>query len=210
MKRNVKKRWMNRESPLKNNKQMQIDFVHALAEHQRAIDSVLQQSQQIEQAVMSIIKSVDSGGKVIWLGNGGSAADAQHMAAELMVRYVKNRRPIASIALTTDSSILTAHSNDYEFETVFARQIEGLANPDDVVIAMSTSGKSANVVKAIEVAKDKGCFTVAMTGSAESPLNDLSDICFRVDTMETARAQEAHSMISHLICEGLDSVYAME
>lgn len=189
---------------------MQIDFVHALAEHQRAIDSVLQQSQQIEQAVMSIIKSVDSGGKVIWLGNGGSAADAQHMAAELMVRYVKNRRPIASIALTTDSSILTAHSNDYEFETVFARQIEGLANPDDVVIAMSTSGKSANVVKAIEVAKDKGCFTVAMTGSAESPLNDLSDICFRVDTMETARAQEAHSMISHLICEGLDSVYAME
>ncbi|WP_373019724.1 SIS domain-containing protein [Thiomicrorhabdus sp.] len=201
---------MNRESPLKNNKQMQIDFVHALAEHQRAIDSVLQQSQQIEQAVMSIIKSVDSGGKVIWLGNGGSAADAQHMAAELMVRYVKNRRPIASIALTTDSSILTAHSNDYEFETVFARQIEGLANPDDVVIAMSTSGKSANVVKAIEVAKDKGCFTVAMTGSAESPLNDLSDICFRVDTMETARAQEAHSMISHLICEGLDSVYAME
>ncbi|MDG6773636.1 SIS domain-containing protein [Thiomicrorhabdus sp. ZW0627] len=201
---------MNRELSLKDDKQIRIDFAHALEEHRRAIDSVLEQSQQIERAVEEIVTAIEAGGKVIWLGNGGSAADAQHMAAELMVRYAKNRRPLASIALTTDSSILTAHSNDYEFETVFARQIEGLASPDDVVIAMSTSGKSANVVKAIEAAKLKGCFTIVMTGRSDSPSGALSDICFQVDTVETARAQEAHSLISHLICEGLDSVYATE
>lgn len=187
---------------------MQINFSHAFEEHQRAIESVFEQKEQIQQVVKEIIKSVDAGGKVIWLGNGGSAADAQHMAAELMVRYVKNRRPIASLALTTDSSILTAHSNDYEFDTVFSRQIEGIASPNDVVITMSTSGNSVNVVKAVEMANKKGCFTVAMTGQTSSQLSGLARVCFQVDTLETARAQEAHSVISHLICEGLDSVYA--
>jgi len=187
---------------------MHINFSHALTEHQRAIESVFEQKEKIEQVVEEIVKSVDLGGKVIWLGNGGSAADAQHMAAELMVRYVKNRRPIASLALTTDSSILTAHSNDYEFDTVFSRQIEGIASSKDVVIAMSTSGNSANVVNAIDVANAKGCFTVAMTGKVTSQLSALAHVCFQVDTQETARSQEAHSVISHLICEGLDSVYA--
>ncbi|MEA1988821.1 MAG: SIS domain-containing protein [Pseudomonadota bacterium] len=187
---------------------MQINFSHAMAEHQRAIESVFKQAKKIEQVVEQIVKSVDAGGKVIWLGNGGSAADAQHMAAELMVRYVKNRRPIASLALTTDSSILTAHSNDYEFDTVFSRQVEGIASSNDVVIAMSTSGNSANVVKAIETANAKGCCTVAMTGRVDSLLSAIADVCFQVDTQETARSQEAHSVISHLICEGLDSVYS--
>jgi D-sedoheptulose 7-phosphate isomerase len=185
-----------------------IDFAHALAEHQRAVASVLNQSEQIVRLVQRIVTAVEAGGKVIWLGNGGSAADAQHMAAELMVRYVRNRRPIASLALTTDSSILTAHSNDYEFETVFSRQIEGLARCGDVVIAMSTSGRSPNVIKALQVARDKGCYSVALTGAAGGPLSELADLCLQVDTLETARAQEAHSLISHLICEGLDSVYA--
>ncbi|MBD3754818.1 MAG: SIS domain-containing protein [Gammaproteobacteria bacterium] len=189
---------------------MKINFSHALAEHQRAIDSVMAQADKIERVLARIVQAIENGGKVIWLGNGGSAADAQHMAAELMVRYVKNRRPIASLALTTDTSILTAHSNDYTFDTVFSRQVEGLAKPEDVLIALSTSGKSANVVKAVEAAKAIGCYCVAMTGAAAGPLTELADACFQVDTLETARAQEAHSVISHLLCEGLDSVYAAE
>ena len=186
---------------------MKIEFAHAVNEHQKAIDSVITQSDKVIRVVERILESIAIGGKVIWLGNGGSAADAQHMAAELMVRYVKNRQPIASLALTTDSSILTAHSNDFEFDSVFSRQIEGLGRAEDVVIAMSTSGSSPNVLKAIEAAKKMGCFTVAMTGQKVSQLSELADICFLVDTLETARAQEAHSFISHLICEGLDSVY---
>lgn len=189
---------------------VKVDFMHAVIEHQRAIDSAFNQSDKVLRVVEQIIAAVESGGKVLWLGNGGSAADAQHMAAELMVRYVKNRRPIPSISLTTDSSILTAHSNDYAFETVFSRQIEGLASAQDVVIALSTSGSSLNVVNAVKAAKEKGCFTVSMTGATNSPLSELSDVCFQVATHETARAQEAHGFISHLICEGLDSVYATD
>ncbi len=186
---------------------MKIEFAHAIAEHQKAIESVIKQSDKVITVVEQILESVSRGGKVIWLGNGGSAADAQHMAAELMVRYVKNRKPIASLALTTDSSILTAHSNDFHFDTVFSRQIEGLGRAEDVVIAMSTSGNSPNVIKAIAIAKKMGCFTVAMTGQKSSQLSALADVCFQIDSQETARAQEAHSFISHLICEGLDSVY---
>lgn len=186
---------------------MKINFSHALAEHQRAIQSVLEQADKISHVADQIIESINKDGKVIWLGNGGSAADAQHMAAELMVRYVKNRTPIASIALTTDTSILTAHSNDFEFDTVFSRQIEGLASSQDVVIAMSTSGNSKNIIKAIEAANEKGCFTVALTGKTDNAMGSLASVTFKVDTLETARAQEAHSFINHLICEGLDSIY---
>ncbi len=184
-----------------------IDFKHALVEHQKAIQSVLAQSEKIERIVHKISASIAGGGKIIWLGNGGSAADAQHMAAELMVRYVKNRQPIASLALTTDTSILTAHSNDYSFDTVFSRQIEGLAQPQDIVIGLSTSGESVNVIKALEAANQKGCFTVAMTGGGENSLNQLSNLYLSIASNETARVQEAHSFASHLICEGLDSVF---
>ncbi len=189
---------------------MKIDFTHAVTEHHKAIESVLEQSDKVTQVVERILNSIAQGGKVIWLGNGGSAADAQHMAAELMVRYIKNRQPIASLALTTDSSILTAHSNDFHFDTVFSRQIQGLAKPEDVIIAMSTSGNSPNVINAVAVANKIGCFTVAMTGQTSSQLSAIAQICFQINTQETARAQEAHSFINHLICEGLDSVYEEE
>ncbi|MBF6057949.1 MULTISPECIES: D-sedoheptulose-7-phosphate isomerase [Thiomicrorhabdus] len=187
---------------------VRIGFEHALQSHHAAIESVLQRREDIVAMVEKIAESLDKGGKVLWLGNGGSAADAQHMAAELMVRYVKDRRPLASLALTTDSSILTAHSNDYAFQSVFARQIEALASKGDIVIAMSTSGNSQNVVEAVEEAKRIGCFSIAMTGREESRLSELADICFRIDCVETARIQEAHTFLNHLICEGLDSIYA--
>ncbi len=187
---------------------MSIDFNRAALAHQKAIQSVLAQSQKIELLVQTMVASIKEGGKIIWLGNGGSAADAQHMAAELMVRYVKNRQPIASIALTTDTSILTAHSNDYGFESVFSRQITGLACEQDVVIGLSTSGESVNVIHALEAANQKGCFTVAMTGlgkkGRQSSLSRLARLSFIVDSQETARIQEAHSFLGHLICEYLD------
>lgn len=186
---------------------MSIDFNRAALAHQKAIQSALAQSQKIESLVQTMVASIKGGGKIIWLGNGGSAADAQHMAAELMVRYVKNRQPIASIALTTDTSILTAHSNDYSFDTVFSRQIEGLASSQDVVIGLSTSGESVNVIKALEAANKKGCFTVAMIGGGENSLSQLASLSFTIDSKETARIQEAHSFISHLICESLDLVF---
>jgi D-sedoheptulose 7-phosphate isomerase len=186
---------------------MKIDFEHAYKESQQALGSVIEQAGLVKEVVGLIEQSVNNGGKVIWLGNGGSAADAQHMAAELMVRYVKNRQPIASIALTTDSSILTAHSNDYEFESVFSRQIQGLSRPGDIVIAMSTSGNSANIVKAVNVAKEYGCVTIALTGRDVSFLSKQAEYCLQVNSKETARIQEAHSFFNHLVCEGLDSIY---
>lgn len=185
-----------------------IQFEHALSENQKAMQSVVDQAGLVKEIVKIIQNSVNAGGKVIWLGNGGSAADAQHMAAELMVRYVKNRQPIASIALTTDTSILTAHSNDYDFETVFARQIQGISRPGDVVMAMSTSGNSANVVKAIEMAKQCQCLSVALTGAESSRISAEADYCLQVNSFATARIQEAHSFFNHLVCEGLDSLYA--
>lgn len=184
-----------------------MNFENAFKMHQKAIESVMESSQLLTKVVDKIIFALDQGAKVLWMGNGGSAAEAQHMAAELMVRYVKNRQPLASIALTTDSSLLTAHSNDYEFETVFSRQVEALANAGDVVIGLSTSGTSANVVRAMEVAKQRQCVTIAMTGKAITPLSKMVDFCLSVDAEETARIQEAHTFINHLICEGLDDYY---
>lgn len=184
-----------------------IDFEHALAESNKALNSVVAQKELVNKLVCLIVESVANGGKVLWLGNGGSAADAQHMAAELMVRYVQNRQPIASIALTTDTSILTANSNDYDFATVFARQIEGIGKKGDVLIAMSTSGNSENVVRAVVKAKEMGLVTVALTGAKESQISEIADLILQVDSLETARIQEAHSFFNHLVCEGLDSVY---
>lgn len=182
---------------------MNIEAAHQ--EHQKAIESVLNASDVLQQVVQKIIEALESGAKVLWMGNGGSAAEAQHMAAELMVRYVINRQPLASIALTTDTSLLTAHSNDFEFETIFSRQVEALARPGDVIIGMSTSGTSANVLKAMEVAQQKGCLTIALIGSNSSPLSETADFCFPINSTQTARIQEAHTFLNHLICEGLDA-----
>lgn len=179
----------------------------AFQAHQDAIESVMESSQMVSDVVDKMAQTLKSGGKILWMGNGGSAADAQHMAAELMVRYLKNRQPLASIALTTDSSILTAHSNDFDFESVFARQVEGLAKPGDLVIGMSTSGSSANVVQGMAQAQKMNCVTVAMTGKKSSALSEMCDYCFQVNSEETARIQEAHSFISHLLCEGLDEFF---
>jgi D-sedoheptulose 7-phosphate isomerase len=161
---------------------------------------------EIERAGKMICTALAGSHKVLLCGNGGSAADAQHIAAELVGRYEEQRRAWPAIALTTDTSALTALSNDYGYEGVFARQVEALATSGDILIALSTSGKSANVVKAAEVASKLGCQTIALTGATGEPLRSLCDLTIAVPSRRTSRIQEAHITIGHLWCEMVDGM----
>jgi D-sedoheptulose 7-phosphate isomerase len=178
----------------------------SLTEHLKAVESLLGTTiSDIQRSGELIIETLRSGHKVLICGNGGSAADAQHIAAELVGRYEQHRQSWPAIALTTDTSALTAISNDYGYEQVFARQVSGLAQAGDVLIAISTSGKSPNVLRAVEQAKALGCKTIALTGGTAQPLADQSDIAVVVPSERTSRVQEAHIVIGHLWCEMLDS-----
>jgi D-sedoheptulose 7-phosphate isomerase len=141
------------------------------------------------------------GGKVLAFGNGGSAADAQHFVAELVGRFERDRRAAAAIALTTDTSVLTAVANDYGFERVFARQIEALGREGDVVLGISTSGKSSNVLAAFEVARAGKMTTIALTGGDGGPIGRAADVHVNVPDTSTARAQEVHRTLLHAVCE---------
>ncbi len=148
--------------------------------------------------------TLSRGGKVLFMGNGGSAADSQHLAAELVGRFQTERRGLAAIALSTDTSILTSVGNDYGFERVFSRQVEALCRPDDLLVGISTSGNSANVLKAIEEGKKIGAVTVAMTGEGGGKLAAICDLTLAVPSRVTARVQEAHILIGHILCELID------
>jgi D-sedoheptulose 7-phosphate isomerase len=144
-------------------------------------------------------RSLKGGGKILLFGNGGSAADAQHLAAELAGKFYLDREPLAAIALTTDTSVLTALGNDLGFENVFARQVQALARQGDVVVGISTSGNSPDVLRAIEYAKEKGIFTVAFTG-AGGKLVEMADLVLSIPSRDTPRIQEAHITAGHLVC----------
>jgi phosphoheptose isomerase len=161
--------------------------------------------QDVVAAARLIADSLASGGKVLLCGNGGSAADAQHIAAELTGRYVIERPGMAGIALTTDTSALTAIGNDYGYERVFSRQVEALGRAGDVLVGISTSGGSPNVVAALEVARSIGMQTVALTGARDSRCAELADVTLRSPDVETARIQECHIFFGHVICELLDA-----
>lgn len=179
--------------------------VTSIRQHIATMEKVLSESMQmIDDCATLIHSALDSGKKVLVFGNGGSAADAQHIAAELVGRYEKERRGLPAIALTTDTSALTALSNDYGFERVFARQVEALAAEDDVVIAISTSGTSPNVTAAVMAARQAGCKVIGLTGAAGKKLASLCDACVMVPETRTARIQEAHITIAHIWCEMLD------
>lgn len=152
-------------------------------------------------AARLIERSLRAGGKVMFCGNGGSAADAQHLAAELMGRFLADRAPMASVALTVDSSALTAIGNDYGFDQVFARQIRGLGRAGDVLVGISTSGNSANVVAAFEAARELGVHTVALTGGGGGKMATLADLLINAPSLSTPRIQELHIAIGHTICE---------
>ena len=150
------------------------------------------------------VSSLKGGGKILFFGNGGSAADAQHLATELTVRYIKNRPAIAAVALTTDSSALTAIGNDLGFEHLFARQIEAIGKPGDVAIGISTSGTSANVIRGLTVAREMGLVAVAFTGKEGGDLPGLADPLLIVPSATTARIQEMHIMLGQMLCGALE------
>jgi len=155
----------------------------------------------IESAAKLMIQSIRNGGKILWCGNGGSAGDAQHLATELMGGMTSHeRKPIPSIALTTDSSFLTAWSNDTDFESVFSRQVQGLGNEGDVLVGISTSGNSNNVIAAIKQAKFKGLKTVVFTGKFGGMMKNLADVSIYVPSEDTQRIQEGHIMTGQIIC----------
>lgn len=154
----------------------------------------------IEQAARRMIEALKNGNKILLFGNGGSAADAQHLAAELTGRYLKDRKSLPAIALSTDTSILTSLSNDYGFETVFARQVEGLAKPGDVAIGISTSGNSRNVLEGIEKAKELGCRTIGLLGCDGGRIAEVVELSLIVPCKSTPRIQESHITIGHILC----------
>jgi D-sedoheptulose 7-phosphate isomerase len=179
-------------------------FLDSIAVKQEA-EKVLPES--VAQAVVAMVDCLRSGGKVMACGNGGSAADAQHFAAELIGRFERERQELAAIALTTDTSILTAVGNDYSYEEVFSKQVRGLGKKGDILLGISTSGNSKNVVKAIESAKKIGIIIIALTGNGGgkiASLLDVNDIHLCVPSNRTARIQETHLVLLHGLCDGVD------
>ena len=162
----------------------------------------------IAAAAEAIIKALKQNGTVYLCGNGGSAADAQHIASELVGRFSRERKALAAVALSTDTSILTSIANDYAYENVFARQVEALVREGDILWAFSTSGTSTNVVKAAQLAKEKGALVLGFTGTTNSKLERIADICFCAGSESTARSQEIHQLAYHIICDLVEQSFA--
>ncbi len=172
-----------------------------LREHLSVIESFVDQSDTIASIAATVTRVLGAGGKVLIFGNGGSAADAQHFAGELVGRLYLERRALPVIALSTNTSNMTAISNDFGFDSVFSRQVEALGTTGDLAIGISTSGNSPNVVKALEVARNAGLGTIGMTGRGGGVMGDSTDMCLSVETDDTPRCQEAHISAIHIICE---------
>jgi D-sedoheptulose 7-phosphate isomerase len=164
---------------------------------------------QLDQSIALCVEALRDDKKILFAGNGGSASDAQHLAAELVGRYRYDRESLAAIAITTDTSALTAIGNDYGYEDVFSRQLSGLGQEGDVLVAISTSGNSGNIVKAIEVARKKGVKVIGMSGE-KGKLKELSDTCLAVPAPLTATIQEAHIMLGHILCDGIEQALCPE
>lgn len=184
-------------------------LIDSLEEHRITIENLLSDSvPSIRQCAEIILDTVKSGGKILICGNGGSAADAQHIAAEFVGRYETERQALPAIALTTDTSALTALANDYDFERIFSRQVEALGSKGDCLIAISTSGNSPNIISAAMAARKAGCRVIGMTGAKGKKLASLSDACLMVPATRTARIQEAHITVAHIWCEMVDRMIA--
>ncbi len=184
-----------------------MDIIKTRFEEHIALAQLVAQSeitQQVADAAAIIKKALAGGHKVLFCGNGGSAADSQHLAAEFVGRFQKERKGIAGIALTVDTSILTAVANDYGYDRVFSRQVEALGQSGDVLVGISTSGNSKNVLAAIAEAKAKGMQCIGMTAQGGGKMKDECDICIAIPCPVTARAQEMHILIGHIICELVD------
>lgn len=177
-------------------------IAQTLADHVKTIQSIgTGLSGELEKVSDAIVRALKAGNKVLAMGNGGSAADAQHLAGELIGRFLEERIALAAIALTADTSILTAVANDYGYEAVFLRQVEGLARSGDVVVGISTSGNSANVISALARAKELGCVTVGLTGCHGGEIGRMTDHSLVIPSSETPRIQEGHILLIHILCD---------
>lgn len=177
-----------------------------ISEHERVFRAsfVPARCATLEKISGMVLRALKSGKKVLLCGNGGSAADAQHISAEFIGRFKRERKSLPAIALTTDTSILTSLANDYDFESVFRRQVEGLGRKGDVLIAISTSGNSRNVIEAVHAAKRAGIQTVGLTGEAGGQLAKEANVCYCAASRETARVQEMHITALHAVCEAVE------
>lgn len=163
------------------------------------------QSDKLNAVAEALVRVIQNGGKVLVFGNGGSAADAQHFAAELVGRYQHERPGLPALALTTDTSAVTSIANDYGFEFVFARQVEALGQKGDAAIAISTSGRSANIREGLAAARARGLLTIGLLGKEGGPARELCDHALVVDAQKTARVQEIHALIVHILCEAIET-----
>jgi D-sedoheptulose 7-phosphate isomerase len=178
------------------------DLIDAtIAAHVQVLQDSAALAPDIARFAGRVADCIAGGGQVFWMGNGGSAADCQHLAAELVGRFERERRGLPSVALTTDSSILTSVANDYGFESVFARQVEALCRDGDLLVGLSTSGNSANVLRAMERVAGRDVYRVGLTGAAGGRLAEVCDLCLAVPSRVTARVQEAHIVIGHIVCD---------
>jgi len=188
----------------------QVSHRHAIEtiwdEHLRAAMALRPLAGDVDRVVATITQSMAAGGRLLACGNGGSAADAQHIAAELTGRFFRDRRPLPAMALHGNTSSLTAIGNDYGYDHVFAREVAAHGRPGDVLLALSTSGNSENVLRAIEAAREKGMLVIGLTGESGGKMRDLCDICLRVPSASTPRIQECHILIGHTICELLERI----
>ena len=179
-----------------------------LQSHKETIEKTIEiMIPDIQKASILMLTTLKNGGKILLCGNGGSAADAQHIAAELTGRYKSERRGLPAIALTTDTSALTAISNDYGYGRVFDRQVEALANKGDLLIGISTSGNSTNIISAFTCAKSLGCKTLGLSGKSGGEMNQTCDLNLVIPSDDTPRIQEMHILIGHILCQAIDDAY---
>jgi D-sedoheptulose 7-phosphate isomerase len=179
-------------------------FGRAIDDHLAVIDSLRDQQSVLQGIAEEMTRAILAGKKVLWCGNGGSAADSQHLAAELMGRFRRERCAFPSIALTTDTSILTAVSNDYGYGRVFQRQVEALCSKGDVLVGISTSGSSKNVCAALQTARQIGAFTVAFTGQGGGAMAAIADVALCIPSKDTPRIQEGHILCGHMLCDWVE------
>ncbi len=181
-------------------------FFKNLIEHGNVLQKMYSIEDVVSEAGEKIAKALQSGGRVFFCGNGGSAADAQHLAAELSGRYLKERRPLDGIALHCNASALTAIGNDYSFDEIFARQLFAHGRRGDILVAISTSGNSMNIIRAMEAAEEIGIFTIGMTGAGGGKMRNMADILISVPSDCIPRIQEMHIMVGHIMCEIMDDI----
>lgn len=179
-------------------------YLHNLQEHLVLFESLHLLNDAVQQAVDACVSALQSGGKIMLCGNGGSAADSQHLAAEFTGRFTLDRKPLAALALSTDTSALTCIANDYHFDEVFSRQVRALGRSGDCLLAISTSGNSANVCKAVEAARSLGVHCIGLLGRDGGKLKNLCDVSIVVPSPITARIQEAHILIGHSLCGAIE------